>query len=79
MWAAFHPLCRMGDSTVFHQPDAAAAVRRRIIIFQSTRYCGDLGLRLLASHAWFEKNETFNPTRAAIFQFVSANVEDFLH
>src|SRR5436190_15443656 len=56
-----------------------AAIRLPIIVFESFRDRGKLGLPLLSRHTGFEKCVTFNPARAAIFEFVAGTVEGFLH
>src|SRR5438477_13042973 len=56
-----------------------AAIRLRIIVFESFRDRGKLGLRLLPRDAGFEECVTFNPARAAVFELVAGSVECFLH
>ena len=46
---------------------------------QSLRHGGYLRLCLLRSHARLEPHETFNPARAAVFEFVSPWSKSLLH
>ena len=56
-----------------------AAVRFRIIVFQTLRYRRDLVLGLLTSHARLEEYVSFYPAGAAVFQFIAGGVECLLH
>ena len=74
MPALLNGVCHNG-----HSFNAAAAVGIRIIMFQSFRHGRNLLLRLRACHAGLEPHVSFNPSRTAILQFVTAGFKNLLH
>ena len=61
------------------QPDAAAAVRLRVLGLETRRDARHLRLRLLDRHAGLEPQVAFDPAGAAILELVDAGVELPLH
>src|SRR5207244_2827254 len=61
------------------QPDAAPAVSGRVTRLQTCRNCRDFLLCLCATGSRFESYIRFNPSRTAVFEFVPAALEGFLH
>src|SRR5215831_19044226 len=57
------------------EPEPAAAIGRRIIIFQAFRHGGKFLLGLPKSDTRLQPGVPFNPTLAPVFEFVTAGLK----
>src|SRR5207248_2270487 len=61
------------------EANGAAAIGGGILNFKALRNRGEFLLRLLQSHSGLQARVSFDPARAAVFEFVAAGLEDILH